>query len=218
MLAIVAGATLLVIDQGGFGTLNVGILFVVGATALWAVDNALSASLGDLDPKLTVFWKSGVGALCSLLLGRLLHEPFGSVTSAVLLVAIGAIGYGASLVCYLLAQRTFGVARTASVFAIAPFFGASLAIFTSPGERVTLNYAALALMLAGAYLHASERHVHAHRHHSLAHDHVHRHDEPHHMHGHATPIDGSHGHPHTHPETSHTHEHLPNDPDHVHPH
>ena len=43
-------------------------------------------------------------------------------------LTVGAIGYGASLVLYVLALRHLGTARTAAHFGTAPFFGAALAV------------------------------------------------------------------------------------------
>jgi drug/metabolite transporter (DMT)-like permease len=54
-------------------------------------------------------------------------EPLPRIPSAAVLVACGATGYGASLYLYLRAQRRIGAARTGSVFALAPFIGASTA-------------------------------------------------------------------------------------------
>lgn len=184
MLAIVAGASLMLFDRPGGGAVGAGVLFVVLATALWAVDNGLSARVAQLDPRITVFWKSGIGAALSLGVAVALHEPSGSPATLALVIAIGAIGYGASLVCYLIAQRKFGVARTASVFAAAPFIGALIAIAAHESGFSPLTGAALVLMLAGVVLHATERHAHVHRHGSLVHAHEHSHDDERHHHEH----------------------------------
>jgi len=217
MLAIVAGASLLSLGQSTGGGLHAGVLFVVLATALWALDNALSSGLHELDARITVFWKSAGGAALSLLAARLLHESAGGFATVALLVLVGALGYGASLVLYLRAQRTFGVARTASVFATAPFIGAggSLALGKTPLGFPAL--AAFTLMAFGAVLHATERHAHRHHHHAHAHSHAHRHDDPHHTHTHDAPVTGEHTHHHVHSEIEHAHEHAP-DPEHSHTH
>jgi drug/metabolite transporter (DMT)-like permease len=217
MLAIVAGASILAFGQGSHGGLHAGVLLVVLATALWATDNALSSRLRDLDPRITVFWKSAIGALLSFATAALLHEPEAGLKTSLALLVIGAIGYGASLVLYLNAQRTFGVARTASVFATAPFIGAAGATLLGHTALGLPEVAAFAAMAFGVFLHATERHAHRHHHHVQAHTHPHRHDDAHHDHSHDSPVIGEHVHPHVHGEIEHTHDHAP-DPEHSHTH
>ena len=96
----------------------------------------------------------------------------------------GAVGYGLSLLCYLRAQALVGAARTASVFAAAPFVGSAVALaLGAPWPGVAFG-AAAALMLVGVWLHASERHAHRHRHEPMRHEHIHTHDDGHHAHLH----------------------------------
>ena len=134
-----------------------------------------------------------------------------------MLLAIGASGYGLSLRFYLLAQRTFGAARTGSVFAFAPFIGAVAAF--ALGERGVSPYLALGgvLMLLGVVLHLAESHGHEHTHQDLAHEHAHRHDDGHHNHTHDPMPAGSHSHRHRHTPVTHTHPHVP-DAHHTHVH
>lgn len=217
MIAIVTGAAILTAGGTSAGALHAGVLLVVLATALWALDNALSSRLREVDPRVTVFWKSAIGAALSLLAGRVLGEDAGSLRTIAALLAVGAIGYGASLVLYLQAQRVFGVARTASVFATAPFIGAAGAVLAGETALSLPGIAAFAAMLFGVYLHATERHAHRHHHHAQQHEHVHRHDDPHHDHVHDVPVAGEHTHYHVHSDVEHTHEHAP-DPEHSHTH
>jgi drug/metabolite transporter (DMT)-like permease len=217
MLAIVAGASLMTFDRATPGVINVGVFFVVTATALWAIDNGLSARLSNIDARITVFWKSAIGAALSLLVALAFRESTGSGPTIVLIIAIGAIGYGASLVCYLIAQSYFGVARTASVFAAAPFIGALNAIAARERSLGLMTGAAMALMLVGVVLHATERHAHMHRHTSEEHTHEHRHDDLHHSHVHEPPVYGEHTHEHVHRRLVHAHEHA-SDPAHRHEH
>ncbi|MHB8570782.1 MAG: hypothetical protein ACYC97_11370 [Metallibacterium sp.] len=124
--------------------------------------------------------------------------------------ALGFIGYGLSLVLFVLALRHLGTARTSAYFSTAPFLGAALAmaLFTEHGSLAFLL--AGALMAIGVWLHVSERHVHEHEHEALAHNHRHRHDV-HHFHAHDFPWDGQepHTHPHVHEQIIHSHPHYP---------
>lgn len=137
------------------------------------------------------------------------EEP--GLTKALGLLACGATGYGLSLRLYLLAQRRFGAGRTASVFAVAPFVGAAISF--ALGERVGGPgfFVGAAMFALGVYLHASERHAHAHHHDALEHEHAHQHDDGHHDHAHDPPVRGEHTHPHRHEPRTHEHEHVPDD-------
>jgi drug/metabolite transporter (DMT)-like permease len=216
MVAIVAGSALLSVG-GGPAPWGGGVLWVIVATALWSVDNALSSLLADVDARVTVFWKSALGALLSFGAALVLREAAPAAGTAAILLGIGAVGYGASLFCYLSAQRIFGIGRTASVFASAPFIGAALALLLGEqggGWPVVL---AFALIAGGVVLHATERHAHLHAHHPLEHDHLHKHDDGHHDHSHGDPGATPHTHQHRHRALVHGHEHAP-DPHHAHSH
>ena len=146
-----------------------------------------------------------------------LHERAGNPATVAVLLLVGAVGYGASLVLYLRAQGTFGVARTASVFATAPFIGAAGSLAFGKTPITWPAVAAFVAMAGGVYLHATERHAHRHHHHAQQHTHTHRHDDAHHTHTHETPVPGEHTHFHAHGELEHTHEHAV-DPEHSHSH
>jgi drug/metabolite transporter (DMT)-like permease len=195
-------------DEGGPAGLW-GLLAVGVATLGWALDNALSRPLSDLDPAAVVAAKGAIGATASLGLAAGAGEPWpaaGWATAA--LVLSGAVGYGASLRLYLLAQRRLGTGRTASVYAAAPFVGAAVArLAGQPLGRGAL--AGGALMAFGVYLHLTEQHEHEHRHDPVEHEHAHRHDDGHHVHTHDPMPPGEHSHAHRHEPVSHAHAHAP---------
>lgn len=217
-LAISGGAALVALGAPSGSAGALGIAAVALAALLWAIDNAITGTVADADPATVVLAKSAIGACCAALAAVLSGEPPPALDTSLGLLAIGAIGYGASLRWYLFAQRSFGIARTASVFATAPFVGAALAY--ALGDRpggIPLTLGALAIA-AGIWLHISERHVHPHRHRPLDHEHAHRHDDEHHAHAHAGFDDpGAHSHPHHHAPLTHAHTHGP-DTHHVHEH
>jgi hypothetical protein len=123
---------------------------------------------------------------------------------------VGLLGYGVSLVMFVLALRHLGTARTGAYFSTAPFIGAALAIamFGEPvGWRLLT---AAALMAVGLYLHLVERHEHDHVHEPLEHEHAHVHDEHHqHVHGPNDPPGERHVHRHQHSRLRHRHAHYP---------
>jgi drug/metabolite transporter (DMT)-like permease len=190
---------------------------VLGATLAWGVDNILSRAVAERDPSQVVLGKSVLGAAITGAIAVVVQEPQPGWGAVFGLLAIGASGYALSLRLYLLAQRAFGVARTGSVFAFAPFVGAAGAI--ALGDR-SLSAGMLLgglLVLGGVVLHLAEAHSHEHDHDALEHEHAHTHDDGHHTHAHDPLPVGSHSHRHGHEPVRHSHPHVP-DAHHPHEH
>ncbi|HTJ81483.1 MAG TPA: DMT family transporter [Polyangiaceae bacterium] len=218
-VAMIAGGVLLALDAGriGGGASLVGILALVACTLSWATDNVLTRALREEDPADIVIWKGLLGAFATLGLATAMGEPWPSPSATVGLLACGATGYGASLRLYLLAQRRVGASRTGSVFAAGPFVGAVLSWLLGDKQPGTLALTAGCAFAAGAWLHLTERHAHAHVHEPLEHVHAHTHDDQHHFHVHDPPVTGEHTHAHSHEHLAHEHEHSL-DVHHDHPH
>jgi drug/metabolite transporter (DMT)-like permease len=210
MALIAAGGIVLAWPQGRSGTSLVGALSVAGACACWAVDNNLTRKVSAADPLFIAGTKGFAAGITNLGLalacGAVLPRPL-VIAEA---MSVGFLGYGVSLVLFVLALRGLGAARTGAYFSTAPFVGAAVAIgfFHEPVSWAFVL--AAALMAAGVWLHLSERHVHQHLHGALTHTHSHRHDI-HHLHAHDFPWDGSepHTHPHHHAPLRHSHFHYP---------
>ncbi|MDO9251630.1 DMT family transporter [Hydrogenophaga sp.] len=215
---LLAGGALLVIDQGLSGQVQLlGLLAVAVATVAWGVDNTLSRGVAERDPGQVVLAKTALGASITGALALAWGEPLPALWAALALLAVGATGYGLSLRFYLLAQRSFGAARTGSVFAFAPFVGALGAFALGERSASALLLLGGLLMAAGIVLHLVENHAHEHRHEALDHEHAHTHDDGHHLHSHNPMPAGPHSHPHHHSPLQHRHPHAP-DAHHVHRH
>ncbi len=208
VVLLAAGGACLVYGASAEG-LGWGAVAVVAATFAWALDNALTRPLADLDPVEVVRYKATLGAATSLAVSLLLRQPFPSAARVLTLLACGALGYGASLRFYLRAQRAIGAGRTGSVFAVAPFVGAITAWIVGNRAAIALTIPSACFFVAGLYLHLTERHEHLHTHHELEHEHAHRHDDGHHDHVHDPPVEGQHSHVHRHAERTHSHAHGP---------
>jgi drug/metabolite transporter (DMT)-like permease len=212
------GGMILVLDRAEAGITQVaGLIAVVAATASWGVDNTLSRALSARDPGQVVMLKGAIGAVMTTLLAFIFGEPVPRPWIALGLLLVGVTGYGLSLRFYLLAQRSFGAARTGSVFAFAPFVGALCAVML--GERVGSRWMLVgaALMIAGILVHLVERHGHEHQHDEMEHEHAHSHDDGHHEHAHDVVPLGPHSHRHRHLPLRHSHAHVP-DEHHAHRH
>ncbi|PWE40233.1 DMT family transporter [Pseudomonas prosekii] len=211
MVAIIAGGIVLAWPQEAtdahdwLGPLAVGL-----ACLCWAVDNNLTRKVSASDALFVAGSKGLIAALvnCSLALFLGARLPELSVLAPTLLV--GLLGYGVSLVFFVLALRGLGSARTGAYFSTAPFLGAAIAIL-AVGEPVSLSFwAAAALMGIGVWLHLTESHGHEHQHLPLTHGHRHVHDE-HHQHEHSFEWNGTgaHSHVHEHEPIRHSHPHFP---------
>ena len=208
-LMVLAGALLAVDGIVGARWSTAGALAIVGAALAWALDNTLTRPLADEDPVLVVFAKGALGAALTGSLAVVRGEPIPALGSVVALLACGATGYGLSLRLYLMAQRRIGAARTGSVFALAPFVGATVAWLVGGRSAGPLTAGAAGLFGLAVFVHLTERHRHRHAHPVIEHDHLHRHDDGHHDHVHVPPVVGEHAHQHRHEALEHDHEHAP---------
>ncbi len=210
VLAMIVGGVALTLDAGRRGGPQslAGILALVGCTFAWATDNTLSRGLRDEDPADVVMWKGALGAVATGTFASIRHEAWPSFGAAAALLTCGAVGYGASLRLYLLAQRRIGASRTGSAFAIGPFVGALLGWALGDRQPGSLALLAGAAFGTGVYLHLTERHSHPHVHEPVTHEHAHRHDDGHHGHEHSPPVAGEHSHVHSHGRLEHDHDHA----------
>lgn len=210
MVAIVAGGALLAwqgrFEWGGLA----GPSAIAGACLCWAIDNNLTQKVSASDPLEVAGIKGGAAGIVNLAIGLLLGRALPSLPQAGAALVVGFLGYGLSLVLFVLALRSLGTARTGAYFSTAPFVGAilSIAIWREPVTRTLL--AGGGLMALGVWLHLTERHAHRHTHELLPHEHPHSHDA-HHQHEHAAgdPPGEPHTHAHIHQPLVHSHPHYP---------
>ncbi len=187
-----------------------GALAIAAACLAWAVDNNLTRHVSAADPTQVAMLKG----LCAGVVNTALALSFGAALPPpgrlVAIGVIGFLGYGVSLVLFVLALRHLGAARTSAYFSLAPFLGAAVSMFWL-GEPLSAGFiVGAALMSAGVWLHLSERHEHPHTHEAVEHEHLHRHDVHHrHAHGPNDPEGELHSHWHRHEPLTHRHPHYP---------
>ncbi|MDS4025925.1 MAG: EamA family transporter [Candidatus Contendobacter sp.] len=208
-LAILIGAVILS-WQGEFDGFHPGALAVASACLAWAIDNNLTRKLAAADPMQIVMVKGAVAGPITLAIAATVGELFPTPGLVMAAGALGAIGYGGSLIGFVLALRHLGAARTSAYFATAPFIGATMAVALLDESVTPQLLVAGALMLTGVYLHLTERHAHAHIHDGMVHEHRHTHDDHHqHAHGPHDPPGEPHAHAHVHAHLEHAHAHYP---------
>ncbi len=211
MAAIVAGGLVLSWPEQSAHSFNwLGPVLVCVACLCWAIDNNLTRKVSASDALFIAGSKGIMAGLVNTVLAVSLGATLPSAVTTLETMAVGLLGYGLSLVMFVLALRGLGTARTGAYFSTAPFVGAGISLLVF-GESVGLQFwIAVLLMAIGAWLHLTEKHEHAHEHEPLQHAHTHTHDA-HHQHAHdfAWIGTGSHVHLHTHTNIRHSHGHFP---------
>ena len=209
--AILSGA-LLLSWQGGqaLGGFGVGSVFIAAACLAWGVDNNLTRKISASDPVQIAMVKGLAAGAVNLALATAAGAKLPALPLLGGAGVVGFLGYGVSLVMFVLALRYLGTARTGAYFSTAPFIGAMLAV-AMLGEPIGWRLiAAAALMAVGLYLHLVERHEHDHIHEPMEHEHAHVHDAHHqHAHGPDDPEGEPHVHRHRHSLLRHRHAHYP---------
>jgi drug/metabolite transporter (DMT)-like permease len=185
-------------------------LAIVAACFGWAVDNNLTRKISASDARALASVKGLVAGATNTVLAFALGASLPEASHVAITLAIGFLGYGLSLVLFILALRQLGTARTGAYFATAPFVGVVVALLLYGQPAQGGFWFAAVCMALGVWLHVTEEHVHEHVHDPSFHSHAHTHDE-HHQHGHGFDWDGSEPHTHTHAHVflRHRHAHFP---------
>lgn len=211
MAAIVAGGMVLGWQtQSNAGTSAVGPWLVSLACLSWAIDNNLTRRVSASDALFVASLKGVVAGVVNTLLAFSLGAVLPNFATLTVTMLVGFLGYGVSLVLFVLALRGLGTARTGAYFSTAPFLGAAVAMLVFSEATTAVFWIAAALMGWGVWLHLTEHHVHDHLHEALEHDHAHSHDAHHqHTHDFVWSGTGRHHHPHVHATIRHSHPHYP---------
>lgn len=206
--AILIGAALL--SWQGQAAFDRGALLISGACLAWGIDNNLTRKLSSADPVQIAMLKGLVAGTVNLALA--LAQGAALPAAGVVLAAgtVGFLGYGVSLVLFVLGLRHLGAARTGAYFSLAPFIGAVMALILLDAPLSARILLSAAMMAIGLWLHLAERHEHAHAHEAMEHEHRHSHDTHHqHEHGPADRPGEPHSHRHRHAPLMHRHPHYP---------
>lgn len=211
MLAIVAGGLALgwQVDTSARSSFF-GPVLVSLACLCWAIDNNLTRNVSASDALFIAGLKGLIAGTVNTALAIGMGATWPNVATLTVTMVVGLLGYGISLVLFVLALRGLGTARTGAYFSTAPFIGAAVALLVFSETTSLAFWIAAALMALGVWLHLTEHHAHEHLHQELAHEHEHSHDE-HHQHAHESGGDeiGKHSHLHTHLTMKHNHPHYP---------
>jgi drug/metabolite transporter (DMT)-like permease len=210
MAAIALGAVILAWNPSEALALQGPALLVTAASLAWAIDNNLTRMVAGGDPVQIAALKGLAAGSINVLLATVQQASWPRPPVMFSAGIVGFLGYGTSLVLFVLALRTLGSARTGAYFSTAPFMGAIAAAVALREPLSGRTLLAGILMGTGVWLHLTERHHHEHQHEALEHTHAHVHDAHHrHVHPPGTPTGEPHSHAHVHEPLRHSHPHFP---------
>jgi len=209
MSLIVVGGIVLAWRPSGLALARPALAIAL-ACLCWAIDNNLTRRISTGDSVKIAAAKGLIAGSVNLGIAFSLGLAIPGVNLALASGLVGVLGYGVSLVLFVVALRHLGTARTGAYFSTAPFIGAACSFALLGESPDSAFWVAATLMAAGVTLHLTERHQHLHGHEALKHVHAHSHDE-HHRHSHTLDEDEAepHSHEHQHDPFSHIHSHYP---------
>lgn len=156
MAAIFAGAVVLALRGPPGAAATLGAAAVAGACLCWAIDNNLTSHISHVDAPTLAMIKGLVAGSVNVALGLAIGGTMPGIGTVAVAGAVGLLGYGLSLVLFVLALREVGAARTGAYFSTAPFLGAVLGV-AALREPLTVTLVVAGLLMAfGVYLHLTE--------------------------------------------------------------
>lgn len=151
----VSCAILSVEDLAGL-EFSYGSLFILLACICWGLENNCTRKISSKDPMQIVLLKGIFSGLGSVVIGLCIGERITVPWSVFAVLGVGFVAYGLSIFCYVYAQRFLGAARTSAYYAISPFIGALLSLIIFRDSLTYPYFIALAVMIVGAWLCASD--------------------------------------------------------------
>jgi drug/metabolite transporter (DMT)-like permease len=154
-LILLGGIALSWTSAAGFH-LSTAALLIVAACACWGIDNNLTRKVSQADAFSTAALKGVAAGVVNVLLALTTGAHLPPMPSLLAALALGFVSYGLSLVCFIVALRHVGAARTGAYFATAPFIGALVAAVFFREHLTAQVWVAGAMMAAGVSLHLTE--------------------------------------------------------------
>jgi drug/metabolite transporter (DMT)-like permease len=190
--------------------LRLGGVLIVGACVCWGLDNCVTVELDEFSPAHITLAKGAIAGSTNVLLGMLLGDGMPTAGVVLAALAVGAIGYGASITLWVTGARDLGAARGQLVFSAAPFVGVLVAWLVLRDPVRPAEAAGVLIAAFGVSRVLGSQHEHVHRHLPTEHDHEHHHHDGHHDHAHSAEDDTArHTHAHRHEALVHAHPHVP---------
>lgn len=149
---VTVGSIVLSVEDASSFSFSFGSLFVLLACVCWGFENNCTRMISNKDPLEIVVIKGFGSGLGSLVIALALGEGLPDWGYAACALLLGFVAYGLSIFFYIYAQRYLGAAKTSAYYALAPFIGTALSLVIFREIPTVSFVAALAFMIAGAYL------------------------------------------------------------------
>lgn len=157
IIAVTAACVLLSFEDFSGGVkFSYGALLFLLACICWGFENNCTRKISSKDPMQIVLIKGVFSGATSVAIGFCIGERITVAWSVFAVLAVGFVAYGLSIFFYVHAQRRLGAARTGAYYAISPFIGTALSLAIFRDSPHVSFFVALAVMLAGAFLCASD--------------------------------------------------------------
>lgn len=134
--------------------INSGHLLILGATALWALDNNLSRIISArIASARLVQLKYAIGSAIMLGIVFSMRIPFQVTTAQIpYLIVLGVLGVGCSLFFFMHSLKRIGTIRTVVIFSMSSVFGLVFAGLFLHEQISVFQILAILIMLTGIYL------------------------------------------------------------------
>ncbi|AKA96814.1 DMT family transporter [Corynebacterium ulcerans] len=206
VVLVTAASLILGLDGADSFTLQWGSIFVIAACICWGIENNCTRMISSKDAVQIVAIKGMFSGLGSLIIAHMIGEAFPSWALFGMILLLGAVAYGLSIVLYILAQRDIGAAKTSAYYSVTPFIGVLFSVIFVGERPGTQFYMAAIIMVIATIIMARDsirvQHTHEHSH---TYAHIHQHG----------PLTHAHEHTHVH---SHLHSHNVDTQQHDHDH
>lgn len=160
--ALLAGATLVALasrDEAGAGSTPQGMALILGSAVFWGVDNAVSTRLvGSYPPRSLIALKGLLGGTACLVAALAVGSRTPDLPGFAAMGALGILSIAVSSLLFYHALRRVGAARTSAMnIATTALIGAAGGAWLLAEHLVALHGVALAAILVGAALLATQR-------------------------------------------------------------
>jgi len=202
IILITISSAILSFEGSGSFQFSSGSVFILLAAVCWGLENNCTRKISEKSTYQIVTIKGLCCGMGSLVIAKLVGEPFPKAEYVLLAMALGFVAYGLSIFMYIRAQRDLGAAKTSAYYSVAPFIGAFLAFIVN-GEQLTIVYLfGLLFMIAGTVFVVADTLIYNHKH---VHTHLitHAHDGTTHTHT----VTHAHSHNHLGQTQGHNHHH-----------
>lgn len=156
-LMVLAGLVVVTTNLQFHGSLlkmNSGNLLILGATALWGLDNNICRIItSNMDILRLVQIKTVIGGSILLVFAVFVfHTPLTiSITQLPQIVVLGAVGFGTSLYFFLISMKRLGIIKSVLVLSFSSIFGLIFASLLL-GELISIHQIiAIVVMIVGIY-------------------------------------------------------------------